>query len=62
VSYKVNLFTYGVALGKAIQQTGGIFIAVKSKWQKNIIMVEEINKRILKMIIKVYNIEVVIIA
>jgi hypothetical protein len=34
----------------------------KSKWKKNIIMVEKINERILKMIIKVYNIEFVIIA
>jgi len=62
VSYKVNLFTYGVALGKAIQQKRGIFIAVKSKWQKNVIMMEEINKRILKMFINVYNIEVIIMA
>jgi hypothetical protein len=62
VSYKVNLFTCGVALGKAIQQKRGSFIAVKCEWQKNIIMMEEINKRILKMILKVYNIEVVVIA
>jgi len=51
-----------VALGKAIQQKRGIFIAVKSKWQKNVIMMEEINKRILKMFINVYNIEVIIMA
>jgi hypothetical protein len=62
VNYKVNLFTYGVALGKARQQKRGIFIAVKSRWQKNIKTMEEINRRILKTIIKVYNIDVVIIA
>jgi hypothetical protein len=36
-------------------------IAIKSKWKENIVTMDKINKRILKMIIKVYNIEVVII-
>jgi hypothetical protein len=37
------------------RENRGIDIAIKSKWKKNIIMMEQIKEIILKMILKIHN-------
>lgn len=56
MNYEVNLNTYGAVLGKTREQTEGSRLQYRANGKKNMITVEKINERILKMIVKIHKV------